>query len=311
MKNATIKKSIALVTLLASLTFSILAQEVDLRYRLKPGMAYSTETTLHTSMIQKVMGIDQEIIMDMVTGLDGKVTANHKGIYTIEYRYRHLRIATRSAMFAVDIDTDGPATPQNQMMKVLIGKPFTVEMDEQGKITSVSGLEQMISDIDTLSDVDAATREQYKASLQETFGKESFLQTMNQESVLYPGHPVKTGDSWNYRYSTTSNNIMLNLQNVATLKEASHHYALIRINSLIATPANDSISLGGNSGKISMTGTQISEVRIDPATGLIMEGNVSQDIRGRLILSDLPDSDEPMEIPMTMTSKIEVTLTLK
>ena len=300
---------IALLVLFASFVIKAPAQETSLMYRLSPGTAYRTATTIHTSLVQKVMGIDQEILMDMMILLEARVEDFNNGIYTIEYRYKQLKIITKSAMFAVEIDTEGPPSPQNSMMKVLIGKPFTATMDERGRILDVTGLDQIIDGVDTLSGVDDSTKEQYRLSLEESFGKTSFVQNMEQGSVIYPEKPVKPGQTWNYNYTATSSNIDLHLHNVATLKEVNRNSILIRINSLIETPANDSIVISGSPGKISMTGQQLSEVWIDPTTGLITESNVSQDINGRLILTNFPDTEEPMEIPMTMTSKLQVTLT--
>ena len=305
------KKIFVLSLLYAFFEGSAFTQQADLRYRLKPGMEFTTETSLHTSMVQKVMGIDQEIIMDMSYVLSSHVRDYNNGIYTLGYQYKKLKINTKSTMFAVEIDTEGPPSPQNNMMKVLTDKPFSVRMDERGRITDVKGIGDLISGIDTLSGIDAETRQNYKLSMEETFGRESFIQNMEQASVIYPSHPVSTGESWNYDYSTTSSNIILRIHNTATLKEITRNAILIRINSRIDTPPNDSINISGSTGHISMSGYQISEVRLDPSTGLITESNVSQEIRGKLILNDLPESDEPMEIPMTMTSKFNVTLTRK
>ncbi len=305
------KKIFVLSLLYAFFVSSAFTQQADLRYHLKPGMEFTTETSLHTSMVQKVMGIDQEIIMDMSYVLSGHVRDYNNGIYTLGYQYKKLKINTKSTMFAVEIDTEGPPSPQNNMMKVLTDKPFTVRMDERGRITDVKGIGDLISGIDTLSGIDAETRQNYKLSMEETFGRESFVQNMEQASVIYPSYPVSTGESWNYDYSTTSSNIILRIHNTATLKEITRNAILIRINSRIDTPPNDSINISGSTGHIGMSGNQISEVRLDPSTGLIIESNVSQEIHGKLILNDLPESDEPMEIPMTMTSKFNVTLTRK
>ncbi|HYW97125.1 MAG TPA: DUF6263 family protein [Bacteroidales bacterium] len=304
------KKILILVSVAAWITGLVNAQEVSLRYKLNPGTAFTSETNVHTTMVQKVMGINQEITMDMTMALIGKVTGEKDHIYSIKYRYTKLKITTTSSTYTVSIDTDGPDSPQNNMLKVLTGKSFTVYMDNRGRINDIEGLEKIFAGVDSLSDMDEETRQQYKSSLEETFSKDFFLQNFEQSSVLYPENPVKIGQSWRYNLSTTSSDVSLNLQNTATLKDVSGKMILVRVASLIDTPANDTINIGGNSGRISMTGHQISEVRINRSNGLITESNVSQKITGKLVITNLPETDEDMEIPMTMSSRINVTLTI-
>ncbi len=305
-------KKILILLLVPFLSGSVLnAQKTELRYRLEPGMTFTMETSFQTTMVQKVMGIDQEIMMNMQIGLLGNVKNFGNGVYTVVYQYQRLRINTTSTMFAVEIDTEGPDNPGNNMMRVLIGKPFMVKMDDRGMIRDVQGLDRIIAGIDSIGGIDENTRTSWKTSLEESFGKETFIQNMEQASVLYPEKPVATGDSWQYDFSTTSSNIELHLRNTATLIESGKNTALIRVNSNISTPENDSITLGGNRGSVTMTGNQIAEISIDPSTGLIRESNVSQDIRGNLYLEDDDQPGGMIEVPMTMTSKIQVVLSRK
>ncbi len=301
----------ALLFLACILIFSVpgRSQSVDLKYHPVPGTAYRLESNMHTVMVQKIMGIDQEIFMDMLMVLDGEIEGVSNGIYRILYRYKKLKISTTSAMFAVEIDTDGEDNEQNNMMSILIDKPFFVFVNELGTITDVEGLESIIDGVNTLADLDSATREQYKISMTESFGRETFMNNMKQVSLPFPDKPVKLGESWTFDYSTTSSNIVLELQNMAVLKEVNRNSALVRINSTMKTPENDTINMNGNNGNIRMSGQQLSEVQIEPSTGLIIESNVSQDIKGRLLFKDSTFSEESMDIPMTMTTKINVTLT--
>ena len=286
-------------------------QEANLVYKLKPGLAWTMESNMHTTMVQKVMGIDQEIMMDMLIQLEAEVISRHNNVYTISYTYDRLRISTKSAMFVVEMDTEGAPGPDNQMMSVLIGKPFTVEMDQQGRILSVTGLGKIIDATDSIPGIDSLRREQFRNSLKESFGEEAFRRSLEQSMVYYPAYPVKTGETWSYDFTTSSSNITLIMHNLATLITAGRNSYLVRINSTIQTPLNDTVNMGGNKGAISMTGRQIAEVQIASSPGLPVESNTSQDISGKLILFDVPGSDENIEVPMTMTTKVTTTVSLK
>jgi hypothetical protein len=264
-----------------------MCQEASLKYRLKPGMSFTMESNHHTSIKE------------------------HNNIYTISYKYDRLKISTRSAMFVVEIDTKDASNQEDEMMSVLVGKPFTVEMDQYGKILSVRGLEKIFEAVDSIPDIDSLKRVQVKSSFEDSFGEEAFRRTIEQASVFYPAYPVKTGETWNYDFVTTSSNITLIMHNMATLMEAGRNSWLVRINSTIQTPLNDTLSMGGNSGIISMTGKQISEVQISPSNGLLQESNMSQDISGKLTLYDVPETEGDMEIPMKMTTKVTTTLKVK
>ena len=63
-------------------------------------------------------------------------------------------------------------------------------------------------------------------------------------------------------------------------------------------------------GHITMTGSQVSELQINPKNGLTKSGVVTQKIEGELKLANKDISEDEFLIPMIISSKIQVINTI-
>ena len=305
------KKSILLVIylLIASNLFS---QKLILSFNLPVGTKYSTEFDILSTVNQIIMGIEQDAKINMLLLIDSEVVESTSEYSLVELSYKKFSIETSNAIFSFTINSHGKdANPSNSIYRSILDKSFFVKINEAGEIIDIEGLNQIILEILEEIPPEDPLFENYKKTLVESFGENSLKQNYQQFSAVFPDYEVGVNDNWNFNSSSKATEFEAQIFNTATIKSISASTIIIQINSIIESTGEEQLEIEGMKGQITMTGSQVSEIHINPSTGLSKSGVVNQKIGGELKLTSIENKEEVFLIPMKITSKIQIKNSIK
>ncbi len=305
------KKSILLViyVLVASNLFS---QKLILSFNLPVGTKYSTEFDILSTVNQIIMGIEQEAKINMLLLIDSEVVESNSEYNLVEVSYKKFSIETSNAMFSFSIDSHGKDdNPSNSIYRSVIDKSFFVKINKSGEIINIEGLNQIIMKIIEEIPPEDPLFENYKKTLVESFGENSLKQNYQQFSAVFPDNEVGVNDNWNFNSSSKATEFETQIFNTATVKSITASTIIVQINSIIASTGEEQMEMEGMKGQITLTGSQVSEIHINPSTGMSKSGVVNQKIEGELKLTSIENQEETFSIPMKISSKIQIKNSIK
>lgn len=317
-KNKSKTKIICKITLLGILVFfssTVLFSQNRVNLLFKPviGLKYQTEISSTSTIIQEVMGIDQSMEMNIYMLLDSKVINETEGLFKIEYQYTSLKIASESPLFSIELNSDEDQdNDENKLVKTLTGKPFYVFINQYGEITDVTGLDQIIASVGENNNIDDETKELFRKNLEASFGREYFIQNMQQLFIVFPKKKSKIGEIWESNTFVKSSPAALNIRNKARLIDITKSSVLIKVNSEIETPDEGFKIIEGIPGKVELKGRQQMDVVIEKSSGFPLESIVNQDIDGLILFKLQEDKEEDlMEIPMSIKTNLQIKVSIK
>lgn len=262
----------------------------DLKLNFKPGdkYLYSTEVN-QTINTMGISGMQQTIIMDMIY----EVTASEGNNKKLSITYDHIKMKNTTPMGAMEYDSRGEKKGDGtfSFMDSLIGKSFSLTITPDGNIIKVENLSDLMNSL--------PGEGQAKAELQKQFGDTAIKQMMQNSFDIYPGKPVKVGDSWKKNSSMGVSGFSINMENTYTLKSIAAGKATIAVSSVMSLPATQT-NQGGMDMKMQMDGKQDGTMDVEIASGQILSGKTHQVINGKISVGG-------QEMPMDIAGDVIIT----
>ena len=309
--------SIILASLIIFSAFSLnYGKKVDLKLNLKKGDKFYLLTIAEQDITQTMMGQEIKIGQTIEMGYDYDVVeVLSNGNYKIKSTYTKIVYKQDSQYGSVDYDSDNAdseASGQAKAFAALKGLSFYFTCDEKGNVTDVEGTEDMLNAVIASygDELPEEKKEEVRKSLKGQFGDKAMKSTLANVMNIYPEKAIKVGKSWS-REINLNVGMPMTLANTWTLNSVKKGKALISVETTIKTnPEAEPMEVQGMSMKYDLSGTQTGEMTVDIKTGLTEKSVVDQEFGGKMIMSGgmLP---EEMEVPITIISKITLTMTEK
>lgn len=190
----------------------------------------------------------------------------------------------------------------------MIGSIFNVKMAKNGKILEVKNIESQIESLfDDFTHIPENQLAQLKAQMTNAYGAAAFKGNIEMITAIFPDSPVNRKDKWTIKTNLESGMAAL-MTTEYELKELSSDFAMIKGNSVIKTEDKDAyIESNGMPMKYDMTGSMISDIKVDKKTGWIIKANIKQEMKGDTYIKDNPQMPNGMKIPMTMINETIIT----
>ncbi|PWJ38620.1 DUF6263 family protein [Sediminitomix flava] len=288
------KKFILLVLTLGLFSQFVTLAQSNLRYKFVKGEKYSFTQKSNQAIDQQVMGqimsitqvIEADYTMEVLEVLPtgGKVSMT----------YDRMKMSTVSQMGSVVVDSEAGeenSNPMNSVFKLMMKKPFTIELSDRGEITKVEGLEQIHDAL--LSEVDASMKMQIEGMLKQSFGEKTIKDSFKSALVSFPENAVSVGDTWSEQ--------MDDITNIPGIVDVTWTYTSAeQLNAkVVYSPAAEPKSLNG--AQVSkLEGTATYEAILNKnnwAKKFINKQDLSMEI-----------SAQGVTIPMTIESETTITL---
>lgn len=253
-------------------------KKVWLKYNLKKGEKYISHMNSNQDINMESQGqtisINQVITSDISTIVSGVTPAEIKTTNTLD------KMTMKQTLFGQELKYDssdsstfasGRGKLIGDALNKLIRKPYGITMDHLGNISAY--------------DLSALLKDNSKIAGNIKSGS---------NYVIFPGHKVKVGDSWeaNIKPMKTDN---MKIHIKYTLKKLSGKKATIGIDGTITVN-----KIAGQN--IGMSGTQTGEVVVNTKTGWTMSSHMTQDIKMKTERNGI---ETPINISGTITSTSE------
>jgi hypothetical protein len=284
--------------------------KITLQYNFQQGETLRQNKVTNIDLVQKITGQEMKISLatEMKTVFD--VKENRNDSYTLEVKYRELKMETGipgmdAGKITFDSNTaEDVATQINlgPMFKAVVNKPFEIVVNKTGKIESVKGLdifhETMLNAFD--EGVPEDVREQMVVQFGSQFSEEVFKSQFEQNTGYFPDKPVGAGDSWNSQMATTVSNFTINVNTKSTLKSIEGNVVNLNVEGTVSIPEGYEQEINGVKGKVSFTGTQRGTVKLNKDTGWVIFSDIMMNFNGEVEAMG-------MKVPVYVATKITVT----
>ena len=297
----------AAAMLLACVTFSRGQDtgKVQFRLQLQEGQSFRSETVTRQVITQSVGG--QDIKVDTAVGTTYKYDVQGiapDGTATLKVTIDGMSMTLDMQNVKVEYDSANP--PEEIPLPArgaaaLVGKSFTMEMNAQGEVTRVEGIETMLEAALGQGVVPPPVKEQ----VGKQFGSDSMVATMQGMLAPYPDEPVGVGDSWSRTISVTAG-FPMQIDSTYTLKERAGGMATLSVESTIKTDPNaEPIATGIGKATVEISGKRTGEMVVHETAGWTMSSKLAMDFKGNMTIAGASG----MSIPLTVTGEMTVKTT--
>ena len=285
------------------------SQSTDLSLRLEKGKEYKQITNSKATIIQEV----NRQKMNMVMTIAGTMTFFVKDIsangYSMDTKFETLNMSKKMPKGKMNFrsEKNDPNDIFSAILGAMKGKTFEVVMSKTGKITEVKNVEALWGiAINQFEQLPEMQKEQIKAQIMKAYGAEALKGNIEMVTAIYPDKPVNKGDKWTINTKLESG-MSAKMTTDYEFTDLTSDYALIKGNSNIETADKDAyIESNGMPMKYDLTGSMISEIKVDKNTGWIIEAKINQEIKGDVYIKENPQVPNGMKIPMTMINEMVI-----
>ena len=177
-----------------------------LKFNFQKGKGYDYEMIIN--MDQEIMG--QKMQMDMSNYYSMDVTEDDGKIKTINSKFDRFKMKMNGGGMNLEVDTDNPLPESgemlegkkdpfkmiNKMLGAIKGQQFTMKVDQEGKILSVDGFENIGKLLADSLDLNEKDRGDMMKQFNEQFNAKSTKSQFERFFYIFPNKEVKVGDSW-------------------------------------------------------------------------------------------------------------------
>ena len=305
-------QSHAKLTLVMLIVGSLLAQTLALgaleniqpRLKLTVGQKFKLKLAGDSKMVNTVNGQKQTITDSAAIVYAFELqSVDETGDMTLKVTYDSIRVSEDGPAGKVSFDSasTAEAPPLTQGMATLVGQSFIMRITPDGRVRSVTGADEMVA---KAIEKHNALSEPWKSSMsriiQDRFGNLPASEGMQGLFGIYPEKAVAVGERWSRKFEMTSGiaacffKITDRKDGILTIKA----YATIAPN-----PEAPPIQLGLAQVKPETTGTQEGTIRIEEATGMILNLKETNKSSGNLVLIT---GGPEVRIPITLTGSTTV-----
>jgi len=249
----------------------------NFQFNLQKGKAYEYE--MDFDMKQEMQG--QNISTNMKSDYVMEVIGDDGNVKTIKTTYERFAMNVDMPGQSIKADSDNadtttaaeitdPSQLMNAMFGALKGKSFIMKVDQEGKVTEVTGLDQiadaMVNSMKVKEEMKPMVRQAFTQQFNEQNIKEIFSQSFN----IFPNKSVKVGDSWEKKISGTSS-MPMDVTTTYTVKSID--------GDIVNLDAKSKMNFTGGAD---MSGEQTGTLKVNSKTGLVVNAEMDQKMDGQM-----------------------------
>jgi hypothetical protein len=286
--------------------FVVSAQDVNLSLKLEKGKIYKQHFEVKQNRIQEVMGQKVDVSSIVGSTVSFLVTSVDDGNYDLEVKYEKMTLSMLSAQGAVEFSSENKSGSDiiSALMGGMVNKPFRVVISN-GRITEVSGIDALFTAASSqFSTITTTQLDQLKPRIMRSFGEDVLKNNVSLLLSALPNKVVAKGEKWVGRSRILVGTNMISRPDFE-LVDLTTAFASIKGVGKYATQNKDE-KAAGSPMKYDLTGTILSEAKVDRSTGWVLEAKIEQDFMGKSILDKSEQNPEGLTIPLTIKSSMIV-----
>lgn len=251
-----------------------------LKFNFEKGKSYDYE--MNMSMDQEVMG--QKMQMDMTSYYSMAVKEEQGDEKTVSATFERIKMQMNMGPVNLDIDSDRPvATSEkgdtsisaamnklNGLFSSLKGQEFTMKINSEGKVVSVSGMKEMADRIinNFGAEMSEAEKNEMRQQFDKQFSDEGMKGQFERFLYIFPNKEVKVGDSWT-KTSSMGGDMPANYNSTYTVTEIEGDMVTLSEKSKV-TSSDANMNVDGD-----VTGTIV----VDSRSGLVVTSTQNLDMK--------------------------------
>jgi hypothetical protein len=284
------------------------AQKVKPQLNLTIGNTYYVVADLNSLIEETINNRKISVSLGISAKTANKVIDIQDSIYTLEVSPKRYGMKIRmpgQALKEYTSDDSSSTELVSKLLYAMLNKPYLVMMTKSGKVLAVKNIDKVIDGIfNSFTIPDTTKLEQLKSQFAQSFGEKTVKANLEQTFSIYPDRKVAINDKWvidNVLLSTISAKI----HNVFKLQYITPDYYIIQGNGKVTS--NDNAVFGGMPVKYNLSGSIISNVKVDKITGWVTESDLTENISGNIEVKNNPKIPGGMLMPMNIRVNAIVT----
>jgi len=290
MKKMFVSSAVLLLTVCISFAQN---KPINLKFNLATGESYDYATKMDIATKGDAGGQAIDVKNDISVGYHFTVTGDSSGWKKLSALISKIAMNINTGGMNISYDSD-KAVDSSDMISSTIGKvlgamkngQFTFTMNEKGDIGSISGINEMMEKMMASS----SGLGPMTSGISNAFDEDNFKENLKQAFGIYPGKPVKPGDTWSNAVNTNKAGVEMKTDNMYTLESVTGNIANINVNSKISS-SDTTTNIAGT-----VTGT----MQYDIPTGIAVNGDLNTDLNMNVNAGG-------QSIPMTIDIKTKIT----
>lgn len=300
------KKLIPLLLISFLISSAVIAQEVHLALKLEEGKVYRQFISSSAEVNQQYEGIEIFHQIVFTTWVSYRLISNKDGFMNLEFQHDKLGMVFISPNGKTEFNTDFYEEDDvlSGVLRSLMGIPFKVTLDANGKMLEIKNLGQVKDSIlNHYNHLDPLQVQMISNQIDQslTVAKES-LETL---TAIFPPTTVREGDQWTVMSDAIVRGMKTQLKSDYELKEIHPDYVIISGVSVSDIPDT---AFDKNEYSVHIKGTTNSEYKIDRDSGWIIDAIIKQEMEGEAHhLDEHGDHHHETVIPLQMKSETRIT----
>ena len=274
------KKILILIAALA-ISFSLQAQQIDLKLNLETGKVYKQNIVSTNKMAQEMSGMNFTIDMNALNHMSFKVLDIENDEYRLEVKFDSTRMDIKSPFSSITASSGKPEAKDylSLYLQKYTEKAFIIRMTKYGQVTQMENFDEQIKSIlDDLSNVDPGPMSQMKSQLEQSYGKEAFKNNIVTQMSYFPAKKVGIGEKW---IDNAVMNTGVPVNNITEYELTGFDSNTATLNGISTYSISDGkgiMEINGEKMNMEVSGKGTYEIKIDRKSGWIIESKLKNEI---------------------------------
>ena len=286
------------------------AQKTRPSLNLTIGETYYLTSASTSTNIQGVNGMENRVNVSATLRLAFKVKSVQDTVYLMDVSYRSIDMRISMADTTIKMNTAmfGKLDTPSLMLSKMINKPFELTMSTKGKVKSITRINEIITTaVNNFTLKDTLKSRRVLSQFEQSFGENAVRGILEQGIAVFPDKPVSKNTQWtNNIYPATP--YPMKLQTVYRLfDESGAVYEVYGDGTMSSDTTAKPLEINGLPMKYEFSGTALTDIKVNKATGWISEINEREWISGDIQILDTPKTPGGMIIPMTFATETTIT----
>lgn len=220
--------------------------------------------------------------------------------------YKSIRLSKEIFGNKIEYNTENKDinNPLNNMYKEFIGKRFTLNLNNKGKILSIKGVNELLTSIADKIGTNKEEKLFIKEDLNKKFGEETINEVIKKSISYYPEKNIEVGETWQSKYDLKEIFPISCANNFKLLYEKDGILNIDMMSTLVSNTENNPINIMGTRTNVNMKGTSKGIIEIEKGTGMPKNLNFNRVMDGYLESESNSNMGEKVITPIKISEKL-------
>jgi hypothetical protein len=287
------------------LVSSTYAQRIKLQLGFEKGHTYSQVQNTKMVMAQNINGQDIITTIEITAKTNFHVKDVRDSVFMIDVSYESLNTKMSNAQMEFELSSSSTKDdPVSGVLRAMINKPFLAVMTRTGRIHEMR-IDSLFSSV--LNETQAGEQQKKMAAeqLKQYFSEDAAKGSFEMLYAFYPNTSVKLGDTWPVQTSIQAMGA-LNIAGNYFFKGQTANASLVHGELNIVSDKEKIAEINGMKMNYDLGGTLVTDYELDKNSGWIINGKMTQTLKGTVKIKESAQLPGGMTMQMSMNSETEL-----